>query len=92
MKRKRLAVIGFGGRGQIYGGYAKEFPDQFEFIAAVDNDILKLEKAKLDYGVKHLFSDYNDFLKAGLDLDIVAISTQDASHRGARCSLSSTWL
>ncbi len=81
MKRKRLAVIGFGGRGQIYGGYAKEFPDQFEFIAAVDNDILKLEKAKLDYGVKHLFSDYNDFLKAGLDLDIVAISTQDASHR-----------
>ena len=38
MKTKKLAVIGYGGRGSIYGGFALANPDKFELVAVADND------------------------------------------------------
>jgi len=79
METKKLAVIGYGGRGGIYGEYALTFPEKFKLVAACDNNELRLEKLK-DKNVQ-LFSDYRDLLDAGFDLDLVAIATQDAQHK-----------
>ena len=37
MKTKKLAVIGYGGRGSIYGAFALAHPDKFELVAVADN-------------------------------------------------------
>lgn len=77
---KRIAIIGYGMRGQIYSEYTKVFPEQFELVAVVDSDEKKLERAKAEHGVSHLFKDYKSFLKSKLTADIVAICTQDDTH------------
>jgi len=80
MKTKKLAVIGYGQRGSIYANYALQKPEEFEVTAIVDND----ESRRALAASKHncpIFSDYRDFLSAGIEADIVAVATQDKDHR-----------
>ena len=79
MKTKRLAIIGHGGRGKIYGQYALCYPEKFQLVAVADIDERRLE-GLTEKGVK-TFVDYRELLNAGFELDLVVISTQDAQHR-----------
>lgn len=74
-----MAVIGYGGRGGIYGEYALTYPEKFHLVAAADTNVDRLEKLK-DKGVK-TYTDYKELLDAGFELDLVVISTQDAQHK-----------
>lgn len=79
MERKKLAVIGYGGRGSIYGEFALCFPEKFQLVAAADIDVLRLQK--LHGKNVDTYTDYRQLLDAGYDLDLVAIATQDAQHK-----------
>ena len=79
METKKLAVIGYGGRGGIYGEYALKYPEKFKLVAAADTNESKIEFLK-DHGVK-TYTDYREMLDAGLEIDLVAIATQDAQHK-----------
>ena len=79
MKTKKLAVIGYGGRGSIYGAFALAHPDKFELVAVADTD--KRRFRPLEGTNVKLFNDYKSLLDAGFELDLVAISTQDAQHK-----------
>ena len=80
MKTKKLAVVGYGQRGSIYANYALQNPEEFVVTAIVDNDEnrRKLAASKHDCPV---FSDYREFLAAGIEADLVAVATQDKDHR-----------
>lgn len=79
MGTKKLAVIGYGGRGGIYGEFALTYPEKFQLVAAADTNPLRLNPLK-EKGVD-TYSDYKELLNAGYDLDLVAIATQDADHK-----------
>lgn len=75
----KIAILGLGQRGLIYANYAKEHPDEFEVTAITDNSPQRLAIAKENFACP-VFSDYKDFLAAGIEADIVSVSTQDADH------------
>ena len=75
----KIAILGFGQRGLIYANYAKAHPEEFEVTAIIDNDPRKIESARTDFDCP-VFGDYKTFLAADINADIVAVSTQDASH------------
>ncbi len=79
METKKLAVLGYGGRGSIYGEFAIRYPEKFKLVAACDIDETRLYRPK-SQGAK-TFTDYKEFLDAGLEIDLVAICSQDAQHK-----------
>ena len=79
MEAKRLAVIGYGGRGGIYGEYALKYPEQFKLVAIAEPNPLRAKKVEgTDVDV---YSDYKELLDKGYELDLVAITTQDSQHK-----------
>ncbi|MBQ8321474.1 MAG: Gfo/Idh/MocA family oxidoreductase [Clostridia bacterium] len=80
MKTQKIAVVGYGQRGSIYANYALQKPEEFVVTAIVDNDPDRLDLAKSLHTCP-TFSDYKDFLAAGIEADIVAVATQDKDHR-----------
>ena len=81
MQTKKLVVFGLGARGNIYATYAKTFPEKFNLVAIIENNIERLEYAKKTYPSAKLFSDYKQFLDAKISADIVAVATQDSDHK-----------
>lgn len=81
MQTKKLVVLGLGARGKIYATYAKTYPEKFDLVAIIENDPDRIEMAKNTYPTAQVFSDYKDFLKAGISADIVAVATQDKDHK-----------
>ena len=79
METKKIAIIGHGGRGHIYGQYALTYPEKFNLVAVADIDKERLNGLE-EKGVK-TFTDYQELLCAGFELDMVVISTQDAQHK-----------
>ena len=45
METKRIAVVGYGGRGGIYGEFALQFPEKFQLVAAADINEMPLQSA-----------------------------------------------
>ena len=78
---KNLVVLGLGQRGIIYSDFAKAYPEKFNLAAVIDTDPKKLELAERDYPAAARFDDYHKFLQAKIPADIVAVSTQDESHK-----------
>ena len=80
METKKIVVFGLGNRGSIYATFAKMYPDKFDLVAIIENNAQRIELAEKNFGGVPLFKDYNDFLKAKISADIVAIATQDEQH------------
>ena len=80
MKRKNLAIIGFGARGGIYGQFAQKNPNKFNLVAVAETDDYRRNVAEKDFGAKP-YVDYKEMLDAGHELDLVAVCTQDAQHK-----------
>ena len=80
MKVKNIAVFGYGQRGQIYANYALANPEEFKVVAVIEIDESRRRLAKSKHDCP-IFSNYKDFLKAGIEADVVAVATQDCDHR-----------
>lgn len=82
MKRIKIAVVGYGNRGQVYADYSLDEPSEIEVVAVIDPNSYKLEVAKSRYGLSdgQIFSSYKDFLASGLEVDIVVNATMDQVH------------
>ena len=74
-----MAVIGYGGRGEIYGNYALAFPQKYKLVAVAETNPYRLKKLE-GKGVD-CYTDYRELLDKGYDFDLVVISTQDAQHK-----------
>ena len=81
MKTKKLVVFGLGQRGNIYALFAKKNPEKFDLVAIIENNTQRQELAKKEYPGARLFTNYQDFLAAKIEADIVAIATQDDDHK-----------
>ena len=82
MKKIKIAVVGYGNRGQVYADYSLEEPQEVEVVAVVDCNAYKLELAKTRYGLtdRQVFSTYKEFLASGLEVDVVVNATMDQVH------------
>lgn len=80
MDTKNLAVIGFGGRGHIYGEFARQYPEKFQLKAVAETEEYRRRDAKENFGAE-VYEDYKELLDQGYRLDLVAIATQDAQHK-----------
>lgn len=77
----KIAILGYGGRGRLYGLYIKHHPKEFEVIAVIDNNSDKLKLAAKDLNGKPLlFDNLDDFLLKGKIADYLFICTQDRDH------------
>ncbi len=81
MGTKNLVVFGLGARGTIYANFAKTYPEKFELVAIIENNLQRLEYAKTAYPGTRLFDNYKDFLAENIAADIVAVATQDEDHK-----------
>ena len=81
METKKLVVFGLGARGKIYANFAKAYPEKYELVAIIENDIERIAFAKENYPRVKVFSDYHDFLGEKIFADIVAVATQDEDHK-----------
>ena len=80
MDTKNLAVIGFGGRGHIYGEFSRKYPEKFQLKAVAETDEYRRRDAKENFGAE-VYEDYKELLDQGYRLDLVAIATQDAQYK-----------
>ena len=81
---KKVAILGFGGRGGIYGGLCRLMKKEFEVTAVIDINPDKLVRAKkmLRLPDDRLFLSLDEFLAAPRTADWVFICTQDQDHVG----------
>lgn len=82
MKKIKIAVVGYGNRGQVYADYSLEEPQEVEVVAVIDCNAYKLETAKQRYGLtdKQVFLTYKQFADSGLEADVVVNATMDQVH------------
>ena len=82
MKKIKMAVVGYGNRGQVYADYSLDEPNELEIVAIIDPNEFKLQVAKERYGLSEgqVFTCYADFVKSGIEADIVANATMDQYH------------
>ena len=82
MASKKLIIFGFGARGQIYAAFAQKYPEKFELVAIIENNLARIELAKNIFNNEvPVYADYHDFLKERVEADIVAVATQDEQHK-----------
>ncbi|MDO8686068.1 MAG: Gfo/Idh/MocA family oxidoreductase, partial [Clostridiales bacterium] len=78
----KLAVIGLGNRGNVYGDYLLKFPEKGQVIYAYDPDAGRFEKFALKHGIDQTkgFADADKMLDEMKGVDAVIISNLDAQH------------
>ena len=77
---KKLIIVGFGQRGQIYANYARSAPDKFAVAAVVEIDGERREIAHRQYGCP-VFQDLPSLFEAEIQADAAVISVQDCDHK-----------
>ena len=82
MKKIKIAILGYGNRGQVYADYSLDEPEEVEVVAVIDPNPYKLETAKERYALSdgQVFLAYKDFVASGVEADIVINATMDQSH------------
>lgn len=79
---KKIAVLGFGGRGTGYSYLCKKMKNDFEIVAVIDTskDKLNLAKKILKLDDNQLFSSLDEYLKQQKNADWMFVCTQDKLH------------
>jgi len=82
MNKLKISVVGFGGRGQLFGGYIND-DERTELYAVADISQKALDEAKNNFGVDEslCFSGADEFFSRGKICDAVFICTQDKEHK-----------
>jgi predicted dehydrogenase len=79
----RLAVVGAGGRGSVYAGWAHEHPDLATVVAVADPRAFARDRIGDQFGLpgSARLADWRDLLQPGApEADAVLICTQDRDH------------
>lgn len=79
---KKIAILGFGGRGTGYAYHCKRMKKDFEIVAVIDTSPEKLQLAKKEFGIPEdaLFPSLEEFLKRPKTADWLFVCTQDKYH------------
>ena len=82
MRKIKIAIVGYGNRGQVYADYSLDEPEEVEVVAVIDPNPYKIKIATERYNLSNdrTFASYSDFLKSGIETDIVVNSTMDQFH------------
>jgi predicted dehydrogenase len=79
-----VITLGAGARGNVYGNYAVQYPEQIDIVGVAEPIAIRNER----YAVKHTiaaenrFNTWEDVFKKPKFADAVIISTPDALHYG----------
>lgn len=79
---KKIAILGFGGRGTGYAYHCRRMKKDFEIVAVIDTSPDKLKLAKNVFKIKDdsLFLSLEEFLAQPKKADWLFICTQDKYH------------
>lgn len=82
MKKLSAVVVGFGGRGAIYSGYATLHPEQLEILAVADPNPIRRATAQQRHNIpeEKLFSTWEALAAEPKMADFAIIATQDNMH------------
>ena len=82
MKPVSLIIVGAGGRGFTYAGYALAFPDKAKVVGVAEpRDVNRLKMAKThEIPAEHIFTDWRQVAAVPKFADAVVIATQDKMH------------
>lgn len=83
MGTKNLAVIGFGGRGHIYGEFARKYPEKFKLKAVAETDEYRRRDAKENFG-SEVYEDYKELLDQGYQPRLSGDSDAGRPAQGTR--------
>jgi UDP-N-acetyl-2-amino-2-deoxyglucuronate dehydrogenase len=78
VKKLRLGIIGCGRISKNHLDAVSQIPEA-EFVAAADIVAEKLQAVTENYGIKNVYTDYNEMLDKE-DLDAVSICTPSGMH------------
>lgn len=80
---KKIAIIGYGGRGYHYAKMCKQMKDDYEVVAVIDTVPEKLMLAKTTNNLSddQLFNSLEAFLKAPKIAEWLFVCTQDKDHK-----------
>lgn len=79
---KKIAILGFGGRGTGYAYHCKRMKKDFQITAVIDTSPEKLDLARKVFGIPEegLFPSLEAFLKSPKTADWLFVCTQDKYH------------
>ena len=82
MKKIKIAIVGYGNRGQVYADYSLDEPNEVEVAAVIDPNEYKLQVAQARYNMPQntTFTCYADFVKSGIEVDLVVNATMEQYH------------
>ncbi len=82
MKRIKIAVVGYGNRGEVYADYYLAKSEEVEIVGIIDPNEFKLNHAKEKYSLDDsvLFTSFDEYLKKGERADVVINATMDQIH------------
>lgn len=77
-------TIGAGNRGNVYGGYAKNFPNDLKIIGVAEPNTYRNDKYAKNHSIanENRFNTWEDVFKRPKFADAVIISTPDNLHFG----------
>lgn len=80
---KKIAILGYGGRGYHYAKICGRMPKDYMIVAVIDNsdDKLKLARRMSKLNDNQLFSSFDSFLESPKIAEWVFICTQDKDHK-----------
>ncbi|MEE1042477.1 MAG: Gfo/Idh/MocA family oxidoreductase, partial [Clostridia bacterium] len=79
MNKVKIAVIGAGGRGNVYANYVATNPHTAGIVAVADPQKHLRDKMQEKFNVpkENLFETYDDFFAKGVIADALIIATHD---------------
>lgn len=81
MRKIKMAILGYGQRGNIYGGYALAHPEKLTVSAVVETDEQRRNTARNDFPDAKVYADIEEFILESPKSDFVAVCTQDKQHK-----------
>lgn len=77
-------VCGAGSRGNVYGGYALEYPDQLDIVGVAEPIAIRNERYAKKHAIKeeHRFNTWEDVFSKPKFADAIIITTPDNLHYG----------
>lgn len=82
MAKLKIAVIGVGNISQFHiNGYLKNPDTELYALCDINEDTLKAKGEK--YGIKRLYTDYNEMFRENPEIDAVSVCTWNAAHAPA---------
>jgi len=82
MKKLTAVIVGFGGRGACYSGYAVDHPEELEIVAVAEPNPIRRETAQKRHGLPddRAFTSWEQLTAQPRLADFAIICTQDNMH------------